>query len=373
MDTYKKVLIEVMADVIDGAISDDRLISIVSRLKLKFKDDADLVNALEDTMVCAFQRKRESGSKLSPCATVILNSHRAPVKSWLTQEQIASLQTTMPMSKSNMTIPKDDKCIACNHMWNGGCFATIINEAGTEYTCTICGAKFAPQMPNDAEIDKSIRVFSDIINLAKLCFPKEEYVEPFSYIIPMMKKLRNIKAIVERKINYLSFSGLVQTKSNTTDPIPTTSTIDSKESNLKGGDATRKEATTMATTNTTTEAGELIANFTKNSLGDKLPKEYFVSTGIVEAIPVLSKAVNSAMEIALIRAIITGEYPQLLKLSQGETLANARELVRALSNKNDNEVGITDLIKILQFGSYDCQIDKEGRIAATLLYNNLYK
>ena len=187
-----------------------------------------------------------------------------------------------------------------------------------------------------------------------------------------MKKLRNIKAIMERKINCLSSSGLVQTKANTTDPIPTTSTTDSKESNLKGGDATRKEATTMAT-NTKSEAGELIANFTKNSLGDKLPKEYFVITGIVEAIPVLSKAVNSAMEIALIRAIITGEYPQLLKLNQGETLVNARELVRALSNKNDNEVGITDIIKILEFGSYDCQIDKEGRIAATLLYNNLYK
>ena len=87
----------------------------------------------------------------------------------------------------------------------------------------------------------------------------------------------------------------------------------------------------------------------------------------------MSKAVNSAMEIALIRAIITGEYPQLLKLNQGEPLANVKELVRALYNKNDNEVGITDLIKVLQFGNYDCQIDKEGRIAATLLYNNLYK
>ena len=290
-------------------------------------------------------------------------------KSWLTPEQIASLQTTMPML--NMTIPKDDKYIVCNHRWNGGCFATIINEAGTEYTCTICGAKFAPQMPNDAEIDKSIRVISDTINMAKLCFPKH-YVESFSYIIPMMKKLRNIKDIMERKINYLSSSGLVQTKANTTDPIPTTSTTNSKELNLKGGDATRKEAT-MATTNTTTEAGELIASFTKNSLGDKLPKEYFVITGIVEAIPVISKAVNSAMTLALIRAIITGEYPQLLKLSQGETLANVKELVRALYNKNDNEVGITDLIKVLQFGSYDCQIDKEGRIAATILYNNLYK
>ena len=325
-------------------------------------------------MVCAFQRKRASGRKLSLVAHGISRGCKTEVKSWLTPEQIASLQTTMPMSKSNMTIPKDDKCIACNHMWNGGCFATIINEAGTEYTCTICGAKFAPEMPHDAEIDKSIRVISDTINMATLCFPKH-YVESFSYMIPMMKKLRNIKAIMERKINYLSFSGLVQTKANTTDPIPTTSTTDSKESNLKGGDntATRKEATTMATNNTTTEAGELIANFTKNSLGDKLPKEYSVITGIVEAIPVIGKAVKSAMEIALIRAIISGEYPRLLKLSHGETLANVRELVRALSNKNDNEVGITDLVKILQFGSYDCQIDKEGRIGATLLYNNLYK
>ena len=129
----------------------------------------------------------------------------------------------------------------------------------------------------------------------------------------------------------------------------------------------------VPTSSTKSEASELIANFTKNSLGDKLPKEYFVITGIVEAIPVLSKAVNFALSIALIRAIITGKYPQLLKLNQGETLANVKELVRALYNKNDNEVGITDLIKVLQFGSYDCQIDKEGRIAATLLYNNLYK
>ena len=126
-------------------------------------------------------------------------------------------------------------------------------------------------------------------------------------------------------------------------------------------------------TNKKSEAGELIANFTKNSLGDNLPKEYNIITGIVEAIPVIGKAVNSAMSIALIRAIITGEYPQLLKLSQGETLANVRELVRALYNKNDNEVTINDLIKLLEFGSYDCQIDKEGRIAATILYNNLYK
>lgn len=129
----------------------------------------------------------------------------------------------------------------------------------------------------------------------------------------------------------------------------------------------------VPTSSTKSEAGELIANFTKNSLGDKLPKEYFVSTRIVEDIQVLSKAVNFAISIALIRAIITGEYPQLLKLSQGETLANVRELVRALYNKNDNEVGITDLIKLLKYGSYDCQIDKEGRIAATILYNNLYK
>lgn len=287
-------------------------------------------------------------------------------KSWLTPEQIASLQTYMPML--NMTIPRDDYNIyMCNHLYNGHLFASI-NEAGTEYTCNICGAKFAPEMPNDAEIDKSIRVLSDIINLAKLVFLKQ-HMEPFSYLIPMMKKLRTIKSIAEQKIN-------------TINPVPTISTTDSKESNLKGdNNATRKEATTMANTNnpvpttpsTKSEASELIANFTKNSLGDKLPKEYFVSTRIVEDIQVLSKAVNSAISIALIRAIITGEYPQLLKLSQGETLANVRELVRALYNKNDNEVGITDLIKLLKYGSYDCQIDKEGRIAATILYNNLYK
>ena len=142
---------------------------------------------------------------------------------------------------------------------------------------------------------------------------------------------------------------------NTTSTTPTTSTTSTTSSSTKS------------------EASELIANFTKNSLGNKLPKEYFVSTRIVEDIQVLSKAVNFALSIALIRAIITGKYPQLLKLNQGETLANVKELVRALYNKNDNEVGITDLIKVLQFGNYDCQIDKEGRIAATLLYNNLYK
>lgn len=126
-------------------------------------------------------------------------------------------------------------------------------------------------------------------------------------------------------------------------------------------------------TTSTTEAGELIANFTKNSLGDKLPKEYFVSTGIVEAIPILSKAIRFALDLALIRAILSGEYPQLLNLERdGNTISNVKTVIAAFTNNKD-EVTINDLIKFLKYGNYDCQIDKEGRIAATILYNNLYK
>ena len=137
----------------------------------------------------------------------------------------------------------------------------------------------------------------------------------------------------------------------------------------------RKEIvmTINTTTTSTTEAGELIASFTKNSLGDKLPKEYFVSTGIVEAIPVLSKAIRFALDLALIRAILSGEYPQLLNLERdGNTISNVKTVIAAFTNNKD-EVTINDLIKFLKFGGYDCQIDKEGRIAATILYNNLYK
>ena len=268
----------------------------------------------------------------------------------------------------DMTIPRDNYNIyMCNHH---GHLSASINEAGTEYTCTICGAKFSTEMPNDTLIDKSIKVLSDIINLAKLCFPKY-HMESFSYMIPMMKKLKTIKSIVEQqKINFVLFN-LVPTKANTTDPIPTTSTTDSKELNLKGGDATRKEAT-MATNNTKSEAGELIANFTKNSLGDKLPKEYFVSTGIVEAIPVLSKAIRFALDLALIRAILSGDYPQLLNLERdGNTISNVKAVIAAFTNNKD-EVTINDLIKLLKYGSYECHMDEEGRIGATLLYIKLY-
>lgn len=334
MDTYKKALIEVMADVIDGAISDDRLISIVSRLKLKFKDDADLVNALEDAMICAFQRKKESGGKLSLVANAISRDCKTEVKSWFTPEQIASLQTTMPMP--DMTIPKDDYNIyMCNHLYHGRLSASI-NEAGTEYTCTICGAKFAPEMPNDAEIDKSIRVFSDIINLAKLCFPKEEYVEPFSYLmLPMMKKIKNLKSIVEPKLN-------ITLKANTTDS--------NKESNLKGGDTTRKEVTTMAT-NKKSEADTAVPTTDSNKEsnlegGDTTRKEAVVSMttaiksslDVATLVAVLIKRNMNVVKLEregitdidrdLISAILSGDYPRLLKLEMDSNAVSNLKTVK---------------------------------------------
>ena len=167
------------------------------------------------------------------------------------------------------------------------------------------------------------------------------------------------------------------TNSTTT---PTTSTTDSdKESNLKGGDATRKEATTMAnninttvpTTSTKSEAGELIASFIEDSLGNTLPNEYKIINRIAEAIPIISKAVESALSIAMIRIILTGNHPQSLKFEDGDTVSNVKALIRALTNKD--KVTISDLVKILKYGSYDCLIDEEARIAATLIYINLYK
>ena len=159
----------------------------------------------------------------------------------------------------------------------------------------------------------------------------------------------------------------------TTNPsTPTTSTTGSKESNLKGDNNVIGKEAAMATNKTTTEAGELIASFTKNSLGDKLPKEYSIITGIVEAIPVIGKAVKSALDLALIRAILTGDYPQLLNLERdGNTISNVKAVIAAFTNNKD-EVTINDLIKFLKYGSYDCHMDEEGRIAATLLYIKLY-
>ena len=68
--------------------------------------------------------------------------------------------------------------------------------------------------------------------------------------------------------------------------------------------------------NKKTEAGELIASFIENSLGSTLPKEYEVVTRIVEFIPIISNAVKSALDIALIRAVLSGDNPQLLNLEK---------------------------------------------------------
>lgn len=123
--------------------------------------------------------------------------------------------------------------------------------------------------------------------------------------------------------------------------------------------------------NKKTEAGELIASFIENSLGSTLPKEYEVVTRIVEFIPIISNAVKSALDIALIRAVLSGDYPQLLNLEKdGNTVSNIRAVISALIN--DKKVTIGNLLSLLKYGSYDCYIDKEGRIAATLLYVNLY-
>ena len=259
--------------------------------------------------------------------------------------------TTADSTTLNMTLP-NDYTDRCNHLDHGRLSASI-NEAGTEYTCTICGANFAPQMPTDADINASVRVLSDVINLAKMVLSKKS-IEPFSLMIPMMGKVLTLKSIVEPKLNN------------------TTSTTDSnKESTLKGDNVTRNEATIMTTNNKNTEAGELIANFIKDSLGSTLPNEYKIITRIVEAIPIISKAVKSALSIALIRAILTGNGSQSLKLEDGDTVSNVKALIRALTNKD--KVTISDLVKILKYGSYDCLIDEEGRIAATLIYINLYK
>ena len=153
---------------------------------------------------------------------------------------------------------------------------------------------------------------------------------------------------------------------------PTTSTTDSnKESTLKGDNNVIRSEATMATNNKNTEAGELIASFIEDSLGNTLPNEYKIINRIAEAIPIISKAVESALSIAMIRIILTGNHPQSLKFEDGDTVSNVKALIRALTNKD--KVTISDLVKILKYGSYDCLIDEEGHIAATLIYINLYK
>lgn len=116
--------------------------------------------------------------------------------------------------------------------------------------------------------------------------------------------------------------------------------------------------------NKKTEAGELIANFIENSLGRELPKEYKVATRIVEFIPTISRQVKLALDIALIRAVLSGEYPQLLNLEQNsETFSNIKAVLASFCD--NREVTIRDLIELLKYGGYDCLLDQRGYIAAT--------
>ena len=124
--------------------------------------------------------------------------------------------------------------------------------------------------------------------------------------------------------------------------------------------------------NKKSEASELIDNFIENSLGSALPKEYEVATRIVEAVPIISRKVKFALDLALIRAVLSGEYPQLLNLEQnGDTFSNIKAVISAFTN-NKEVVTIRDLIELLKYGGYDCFLDQRGYIAATLLYINLY-
>lgn len=86
----------------------------------------------------------------------------------------------------------------------------------------------------------------------------------------------------------------------------------------------------------------------------------------------MSKAVKYALDIALIRAVLSGEYPQLLNLEHdGETFSNIKAVISAFTN-NKEVVTIRDLIELLKYGGYDCDLDQRGYIAATLLYVNIY-
>ena len=124
--------------------------------------------------------------------------------------------------------------------------------------------------------------------------------------------------------------------------------------------------------NKKSEVSELIDNFIENSLGSALPKEYEVATKIVEAVPIMSRQVKFALDLALIRAVVSGEYPQLLTLEQnGDTFSNIKAVIAAFTN-NKEVVTIKDLIELLKYGGYDCFVDQRGYIAATLLYINLY-
>ena len=97
----------------------------------------------------------------------------------------------------------------------------------------------------------------------------------------------------------------------------------------------------MATTNTTTEAGELIASFQKLlSKGYCIPKEYNTLTGIKENIPAIVQAVQTAFAYTIIRLILTGDYPQLKNLKKDGDCAidNVKVVIATFTNNKDEDV-----------------------------------
>ena len=142
----------------------------------------------------------------------------------------------------------------------------------------------------------------------------------------------------------------------------TTSTTDSnKESNLEGGDATKKETMVSMTTaiKSSLDKATIIAVLIKRNMNVvKLKREGIGITGI---------------DRDLISAILSGDYPRLLKLEMDSNAVSNLKTVIAALNRNRKKITIDDLIRVLNRGGYEYCIDEEGRrIAANLFYTNLY-
>ena len=279
-----------------------------------------------------------------------------------------NINTRKTISDFSMALSRDDYNIyKCNHCHNGN-FSAIINEDGTEYTCPICDAKFASEMPKDVDIDKSIRVLSDVINLAKLFLP-ETFIEPFSFMIPIMKKLSILKSIVEPKLSN-TLNDIVTRKEATTmatnkksevdTTVPTTDS--NKESSLKGDNtATRKEDRIVSMTTairSSLDNAILIAVLIKRNMN------------VVK----LERKGITTVKRDLISAILSGDYPRLLKFEMDSNAVSNLKTVIAALNRNRKKITINDLIRVLNRGGYEWRIDNEEgrRIAANLFYTNLY-
>ena len=147
------------------------------------------------------------------------------------------------------------------------------------------------------------------------------------------------------------------TTTSTSTTVPTTDS--NKESNLEGGDATRKEAMVSMTTaiKSSLDAATLTAVLIKRNMNVvKLERE-----GI------------TTVERDLISAILSGDYPRLLKLEMDSNAVSNLKMVIAALNRNRKKITINDLIRVLNRGGYERRIDEEGRrIAANLFYTNLY-